>query len=614
MTDPGPGRLSLGRILAPELALVLVATLFLPVLAYPFVSLDDVYGVVENPGIRNLSWDGIRFLFLEDQRDFRYFPLSYLSFAVDYALFGLDPRAFHATNVLLHLANTALVFALIQRLTGDRLAAAVTSLLFGIHPLQVESVAWVSSRKNGLFFLCFLGSAFSYLGYVTARTERPARAWLSVAASVVLFFLALCAKTTAVTLPAILLLIDHHRLTQAPRSILGFLRDHLPSKLLFLPPIAFTAWMTQQLARRSPFLKEYAFDGLDWIVLTLHNVFFYVAKTLAPFGLGVFYPMPDETAAWLPTHFYVFALLAIGLIGLCLWSRNRHRTVFFGTAWFLTTISPMAILPVFFSDMPLLAADRYAYQSSVGLFLLAGVGFSHLWRREPGGAGRGRPLLALGLAAVVLALGFVTTRQVRVWRDTVSLYEQEVRHHPSDAFYYRLALAYARDDRMARAFEALERAEDAPHRIFFTRIFVYQMQISDLYRRKGDFQRAAEFLDAAIASTPNAIEPAVTATPLAFRYLARLYEQAGDGVNASRAERRALEAQVEPRSYFESQWFTIAPDASRRFLEHRVAVAPDDAVAWFYLAQWFRVAGEPERAAPLLRRAEALGMPGAVQD
>ena len=106
------------------LVLAAVAVLYLPVLGYPFVSLDDYYAVVDNPGLRDLSWDGIRFLFFEDRHDFRYFPMAYLSLAIDLRLFGLDSSYFHLTSLLLHLANTALVFAFARALCGERRVAS----------------------------------------------------------------------------------------------------------------------------------------------------------------------------------------------------------------------------------------------------------------------------------------------------------------------------------------------------------------------------------------------------------------------------------------------------------------------------------------------------------
>src|SRR5262249_31798368 len=158
--------------------------LYLPSLGFPFLSLDDHYGVVENPGIRDLSWRGVRFLFLEDQRDFRWFPLAYLSFAVDHALFGLDAAAFHRTNVVLHVVNTALVWALVRVVVRDGIAALVTAALFGLHPLQVESVAWVSSRKNVLFFALFLLAIFAYRAAALRAATEPVRSRLALAASV----------------------------------------------------------------------------------------------------------------------------------------------------------------------------------------------------------------------------------------------------------------------------------------------------------------------------------------------------------------------------------------------------------------------------------------------
>jgi protein O-mannosyl-transferase len=604
----------LGGTLPPVLScagiLVLVAILYWPVLDYSFLALDDEYGVATNPGIRDLSLRTVRFLFFEDQRDFRYFPLAYLSFAVDYALSGLDAGAFHRTNLLLHLANTALVFGLIRTLSRDTLAAAVASLLFGLHPLQVESVAWVSSRKNVLFLFFFLLSIFAYLGYVRTAPARRAFSLGCLAGSVLLFFLSITAKTTAVTLPAVLLLIDYALAPQQPRRPIAFALRHLPSKLIYIPPIVFAWEMTNRLSRQSPFRMDVSFDIFDWAVIIAHNLFFYVAKTLAPIRLGVFYPLPNNGQPWLPLHFYLYALLGIALLGLCIWSFGRWRWIFFGTSFYLVTLFPSAIQAAFFHDLPLLAADRYFYQSSIALFLLVGLGVSAAWRRLAAAPGWARVAVALvAFSAAAETLWPLASQQVQAFRDTIPLYEQTVRYHPSDAFYYRLAIEYADAGQMDSAFHALDQAESAPDKVCFLRVFNYQMRLSDLYRRKGDFRKAAEFLARAIDSTPNAIEPASTTTPLAFRYLAWLYDQAGDPVQAEAARALAGQAKVDPRSYFESYWFVMASDAALPFLERRVDEAPMDAVAWYYLGQGYRLNGQPARSEACLRRAQALGFP-----
>ena len=607
MTGEKPSR----RYLYPGAALLLilgaVAALYLPALAYPFVSLDDHYGVVDNPGLRDLSWDGIRFLFFEDQRDFRYFPMAYLSLAVDFQLHGMDPRYFHLTNLLLHLANTAMVFALVRLLCRDYRVAFITSLLFGIHPLQVESVAWVSSRKNVLFLFFFLLSTLTYVGFLRERETRPGRARLALSASVLCFLFSATAKTTAITLPAVLMLVDYHLAPRLPRNPLAFLRTSLPTKLLYLPVIVFVAVMTMSLAQRSPYGVENSFTPLDWFFISGHNLFFYVWKTFVPTGLAVFTPLPIGPSVAVPFHFAAFTGLSLVGIGVCIWSFGRQRELFFGTAWYLVTILPMALLQVFFGDIPILVADRYFYQSSIGIFYVVAVLALWLWQRAtpPGTWARiGMASVGAGIAAALLLL---SAQQRSVWRATIPLYEQTVEAHPSDAFYNRLAMEHANQGHEQAAFDALDQAQAAPYQIEFAKVGAYLMRISEIHREKGDYARAAALQEAAIEATPNAIEPADARTPLAWLYTAHLYDLAGDAARASTLRGRAREATVDPRSYFETLWFSMAPGAARTFLEARVEQIPDDAVAWYYLAQLYRFAGEKTRAEAYERRAIALG-------
>jgi len=587
--------------------LAVVWLLFLPALDFGFLALDDQYGVATNPGIRDLSWRGIRFLFLEDQRDWRWFPLSYLSFAVDHALFDLTPRAVHRTNLLLHAANTALVFALVRSLTRDSLAAGVASLLFGVHPLQVESVAWISSRKTLLFLLFFLLAVLAYLPFARSVERRSPRALAALGASVFCFLLSMMAKPTGVTLPAVLLLVDAAVAPAPPARPIAFALRRLPSKLAYVPVIAFVAWMTARVSRPSPFGAEVSFVSFEWVVLVASNLGFYAAKAVVPIHLGVFYPLPNDGVPGLPWRFHALAVLGVALVALCVASWPRWRWVFFGLAWYLVTLLPSAVQPAFLHDPPVLAADRYFYQSSVGLFLVAGLGASALWRRLDDRAARAA-VAGVAMAALALLLG-LARQHVRVFRDAIPLYEQTLRHHPSDAFYYRLAIEYADAGRTASAFEALELAEQAPSRVFFGNLLGYQMRISDLYRRKGEPAKAAAFLARALDATPNAIETASAKTPLAYRWLASLWEDAGDFERARAARAAAETAAVDPSHSFESNWLVMSPEAAIAFLEKRVAEAPGDAVAWYYLGRGFHLYQQDERAIECLTRARELGFP-----
>lgn len=592
---------------ALALLLAAVALLYLPALGYPFVSLDDYYAVVDNPGLRDLSWDGIRFLFFEDRHDFRYFPMAYLSLAIDLQLFGLDSSYFHLSNLLLHLANTALVFAFVRSLCGDRRVGLVTALLFGIHPLQVESVAWIASRKNVLFLFFFLLSLLAYVAFVRQREARPGRARLALAASVLCFAFSATAKTAAITLPAVLVLVDYQLAPRLPRHPVRFLLASLPTKLLYLPVIAFVVLMTARIAQRSPYGVDNSFTLVDWLLIGGHNLFFYVWKTFVPTGLAVFAPLPIGPELSVPAYFGLFSAFSVAMVGICAWSFGRRRALFFGSAFYLVTILPMALLQSFFGDIPILVADRYFYQSAIGLFYLVALFALWIWDGVTASRRGVRAALATGAGVLAAILFGLAAQQRSVWRGTVPLYEQTVQAYPSDAFYNRLAMEYASAGEMERAFEALDRARRAPYQMEFANVGVYLMRISDLHRRKGDYARAAQLQQAAIEATPNAIEPADARTPLAWRWTAHLYELAGDESAAAALRERAAAARVDPRSYFESLWFTMAPDAALRFLRDQVSRQPDDAVAWFYLAQFHRLSGDPKRAAEYERKAAALG-------
>jgi len=580
------------------LVLLLVAVLYAPALGYPLVSLDDHYGIVDNPGLRDFSWQGLRFLFFEDQRDFRYFPAAYASLALDVHLFGMDAAAFHRTNLLLHLANTALVFFLVRALSRDARVALLASLLFGIHPLQVESVAWASSRKNVLFLFFFLLSALAYVAFVGRRARQPARAAAALGASVMCFLGAVLAKTTAVTLPAVLVLIDLHLAPERPRRLLPFLRSSLPTKLLYLPPIVFVFVMTQRLARRSPYGVENDFGVLDWLVIGGHNLFFYVWKTFVPTGLGVFVPLPITADGALPWHLPVFALGGALLLALWAWSWRRSRTLFFAASWYGVTLLPMVLLQAFVDDVPILVADRYFYQSSIGVFFGLAVGAIALWDRARGPRAR-EDRVALALAGLALAalLAGAAAEQRRVWSHTLTLYRQTVRHHPSDAFQHRLAMEYANRGHLPEAFAALDAADAAPYRVEFANVAAYLMRIGEIYRQKGDFARAAALHEQAIEATPNALEPFDARTPLAWLYTAHLWEQAGDAARAAQAAARARTAKLDPKSGFERVWFGVAPEAALQFLERRISLVPDDAVSRFYLGQLQLLMRQAERTA-----------------
>ncbi len=590
------------RIAVAILLLVPAVLVFAPGLNYQFLKLDDLKGIAENTGIRDLSWRGIRFLFLEDKLDARYFPVTYLSLAVDYRLFGPDPFYFHLTNLVLHLANTLMVGALVFAVCRDEMTAGITALLFSIHPLQIESVTWAISRKNVLFLFFFLASVLVYLA--SAR-RLPARRGLAVAGflgSALLYLIACWSKTAAVTLPAALVVVDYARDRDARRDPLGFLRRSLPTKAFYVPVLVLVFVVSSRYQSSNPLQTHYGFSPWEWTLLVGHNVFFYVAKTVAPFGLGVFYALPQPGA--LPPRFAVFAALALPLLLLtaCAWWRD-WRTVFFGLAWYLVTIAPLAVILLVYSDLPLLVADRYYYQSAPGLLVIPAAGFAAAWRRWVAA----RPLLLAAGAVVVVGLSGVAAAHRAAFRSDLELYEELCAHDPTDEFAYRLALEYGEAGRMEDAFHALDLAERAPSQLFFMNYFTSRLRISDLYRRRNSFAKAADQLEAGIEMTPNAFEPRDARTPLAYLVLADLRERAGDAPGAARARARAAVAKQDRERFFEMNWMRVSPLEARRFLLQRIAADPEDAMNWYYFGLLALVLGDEPTALGRLERAKQLG-------
>lgn len=584
-------RAAVGRIATALLLLLPAVVVFAPGLGYPFVAIDDVHYVVDNPAIRDLSWDGLRFLFLEDTRDLRYFPLSYLSFAIDYRLFGLDAFFFHLTNLLLHLANTLLVASVIGRVFRDAALGFWTALLFSIHPLQVESVAWVMSRKNVLFLFFFLVATATYLAARDRSAAGRRGALPLMALSAAAYFASCLSKTAALPLPVALLVIDLARETDAVRRPLDFLRRHLPSKLPYLATAAIALVPILGYEAPNPFRTDFGFDALEWLFIVGHNLVLYLEKTVWPLGLAPFYPLPEPGA--LPPRFAAFTLLAAATVALTTWSAWRGWSVpFFALAWYLVTIAPNAVYALFFSDLPILAADRYFYQSAIGLLTLPAAAGLWLWRARP----RWRVATAVVVAGVLCALVGIASAHRAHWRSTRALYVRILEENPNDEFYYRLALLEEASGRKEEAFLALDAAARAPRRIFFMDFLYYRLQLARLLLEKGDVARAADEVQAAIDATPNAYEPFDAHTRLAWLYVAELREQAGDAAGRTRALAAAEAAPDDPEHRFVRAFAIALPVEAARFLSGRLTRDPEDARLWHAYGIVAATAGD-ERAA-----------------
>ncbi len=416
--DPQPGRAFAGsrnRLLAFAATLLITFVCFSPALQNDFVNWDDDAYVVNSSIIRDLSAANIRSFFTEYHHGL-YQPLTLLSLAVDYALGGLDPLGYHLVNVLLHLINTGLVFALVYALAGRFPVAWLAALLFGVHPLHVESVSWVTERKDVLYAAFFLASLIAYVRYARQGKGRH-YGW-----ALVLFVLSLLAKAQAVSLAITLFLVDFW----CGRSLRD--RKVLLEKAPFLVLALVFGVMALSAQASVGALTEGSDTGLvQRLALAAYGLLSYFVRLLAPIRLSAIYPYPEWGGRGFPVQLWVYPLVVLGALAVVVLALKHSKTLFFGVAFFVINIALMLqVVPAGTA----FTADRFSYIPSVGFFFLIGMGYHPAATDNPGLA---RPL-QLALLAYVALLGGLTFQRAQVWRDSLSLWNDVLGKYPDVPF------------------------------------------------------------------------------------------------------------------------------------------------------------------------------------
>ena len=413
-------------------ALVLaVVIVFVHGLYNEFVQWDDPVNLVNNKNFRGLGWTQIQWMLTATLMG-HYIPLTWLTFGLDYVLWGMEPAGYHFTNLALHAANVVLCFVLARRLLRralpwattleTRAGAALTALVFGIHPLRAESVAWATERRDVLSGLMFLACVLCYVS--STETEgRKRRRWLAV--SVVFFVLALLSKSITMTLPFALVILDFYplrRLGLTPREWFSpasrrVLLEKVPFFIVGLIGALVSYWA---VAQHSFFTSTVQYPLMSRIALALYSVCFYIAKTVMPLGLSPLYELPAQVnildglfaSAAVATLLMTVSLLA-------LWQRWPAGVAAY--VYYAIAIAPVGgLVHAGFQ----LAHDRYSYLSCIGFALLAGGIPALLGRARAQGKLSSRLVRVAGVAIVawVVVLGALTWDQVRVWRSTESLW------------------------------------------------------------------------------------------------------------------------------------------------------------------------------------------------
>jgi len=442
MTEPPARRTARDRILGAALPLAAAAAtalVFAPALSNGFVNWDDQINFLNNPAYRGLRWSNLRWMFTTVLMG-HYIPVTWLTLGLDYVVWGMEPFGYHLTNVLLHAANAALVALLALRLlaratgasgTALRAGALAAALVFAIHPLRAESVAWITERRDvlsGFFFL------LTILLYVAAaeRVGAPRRRLL--AASVACYLLAMGSKSIVMSLPLVLVVLDVYplrRLPGDPRTWLRPVQRRLwLEKLPYLVIAIAGAVVAYHAVAVNAFLTP--IERYPWsarVGMVAFSLWFYASKTVLPLALSPLYELP-ATIDPLRGRFLLSLVgsAAITVAGLVLrrrWPAGLATWVYYGIV-----IAPVSGL-VHAGHQ--LANDRYSYLSCLGFAVLAGGGVSVVVRWAATGrlGPRTARLAAAGGALALAGLGALTWVQVGAWHDSDTLWRTAIEADPS---------------------------------------------------------------------------------------------------------------------------------------------------------------------------------------
>lgn len=450
------------------LLVLLVGLCFSPCLKADFVNWDDDHHVFDNPLVKTASFSNI-FSIFQTAVNKTYIPLTTLSFNIEHFFFGLDPFVFHLNNLLLHILICLLIYQLFCRMGFDSMTAFLAALLFGIHPMHVESVAWITQRKDLLYSLFYLISMISYWDHLIKQRQ------LSYLSSIFFALLSILSKPMALSLPLTLLILDWYYHGRLNKKAVFKKIPHL----IFILPIA---WITYSLNARVPFGNP-----LESFLIWTWSATFYIKKLLTPFVLIPLYQLPQPLNPLNPSYASsLFILAALPFVILAL--RRDRLFIFASTFYALSTF----FLWRYDNTVDItIVGDRFMYLPSLGICLwLAHKASEHLKRNNF--------LPKAFIAVIVGLLAFQTFQQCRIWQNDLSLWGHQLKHEqrvPLAYNSYAVALSKMKDDTGAlKALDEAIKLKPDYARAYYNR--------GHIYVRYGRYEEALKDLDSAILYDP----------------------------------------------------------------------------------------------------------------
>jgi tetratricopeptide (TPR) repeat protein len=412
------------------LALVLVTfAVFYQVHTFEFVNYDDPLYVYGNLNIQQgITLKSIKWAFTSNHAS-NWHPLTWLSHMLDWHLFGRNPEGHHMNNLILHIANTLLLFLVLRQMTNALWQSAFVAALFALHPLHVESVAWVAERKDVLSAFFWMLTMFAYLRYV----KQPCV--INYVQTLLAFSLGLMSKPMLVTLPFVLLLLDYWPLERLQfRQTIENKKDSecktgcfhrssvyrlLIEKLPFFALSAVSSVITFIVQQRGGAMStENPIPFVIRIANALVSYVSYISKMFYPSRLAVLYPYPtSKFPIWQPLLCLILLALVTAII---IYNARSRRYMLVGWLWYLGTLVPViGLVQVGIQAM----ADRYTYLPSIGIFIIVAWGAAELFKRLH----LHKIIPAVSAAAIIFALFLCTKTQLRYWRDSLALFGHAAR-------------------------------------------------------------------------------------------------------------------------------------------------------------------------------------------
>ncbi len=401
-TKPSPD-----RSLLPWLIPVLAATAicFFPMLSNGFTNWDDELYVTQNPLLKGPDWLAI---FTQASAS-NYHPLTILTLAFNYAISGTDPFSYHFMNWAIHILNTALVFLFIYKISGKKpYVAAFAAIIFGVHPMHVESVAWVSERKDVLYALFFLLALLQYWSFL--ETGKRVKAIFCF----IFFILSLLSKPAAIILPFVLLLLDYWYGRAVNWKVIA---EKIPFFVLSL----IFGFITVKVQSADAIVGLEVYPLWTRFFFACYTIMIYAARFFVPYPLSAFHPYPPIDSLGLPVWLSPLFMIALFVL---LWLKRKDKLVVFSILFFIVNL----LLVVQFVSIGLtIVSERYTYVPYIGLAFLIGMWLNTFLASSSGTFIKAIPFI------IGIIFGFISFQRTKVWKDGDTLWADVIKHFPNAA-------------------------------------------------------------------------------------------------------------------------------------------------------------------------------------